>query len=39
MTFDGTQKVIVRDSPTDYRIIDVADWITNDESLAGEFGY
>ena len=35
----GIKKVIVRDSPTDYRIIDVADWITNDESLAGEFGY
>ena len=35
----GIKTVIVRDTPEEYRIIDVADWIKNDESIAGEFGY
>ena len=35
----GIQTVIVRDDPTNYRIIPVEDWIENDDSLTGVFGY
>jgi len=35
----GIEKVIVRDTKEDYRIIDVADWIENDDSLSEEMGY
>ena len=35
----GIKKVIVRDTATDYREIDVQEWIDNDESLAGTKGY
>lgn len=35
----GIEKVIVRDNKDDYRIIDVNDWIANDESLQGVLGY
>lgn len=35
----GIKNVIVRDTEEDYRIIDVEDWIVNDESLEGSFGY
>ena len=35
----GISKVIVRDTENTYRIVDVQDWIENDESLAGSFGY
>ena len=35
----GIEKVVVRDTPDTYRIIDVADWIENDDSLSGQFGY
>ena len=35
----GIEKVIVRDDDDNYRIIDVKDWIDNDESLSGSFGY
>ena len=35
----GIARVIVRDTPELYRIINVEDWITNDESLEGVFGY
>lgn len=35
----GIKTVIVRDSDTEYRVIDVQDWIENDESLDGAFGY
>lgn len=35
----GISKVIVRDSKEEYRIIDVNDFITNDDSLQGDFGY
>ena len=35
----GISRVIVRDDKENYRIIDVNDWITNDESLEGTFGY
>lgn len=35
----GIEQVYIRDSKDIYRIIDVKDWISNDESLDGEFGY
>lgn len=35
----GISTVIVRTSPDDYKIIDVSDWIENDDSLDGKFGY
>ena len=35
----GIERVVIRDTATDYRVIDVADWIENDDSLSGVFGY
>jgi dCMP deaminase len=35
----GISKVIVRDTKEKFRIIDVSDWIENDDSLSGVFGY
>ena len=35
----GIEKVIVRDTKDKYRVIDVNEWIENDDSLSGEFGY
>lgn len=35
----GIQTVVVRDTETDFRIISVKDWVDNDDSLTGEFGY
>ncbi len=35
----GITTVIVRDTKEDYRIINVADWIEDDDSLSGQFGY
>lgn len=35
----GIETVVVRDTKTDYRVIQVSDWIENDDSLSGEFGY
>ena len=35
----GIAKVIVRDTREKYRVIDVQDWIDNDESLDGTKGY
>lgn len=35
----GITTVVVRDTKEDYRIIDVQDWIDNDDSLSGVFGY
>ena len=36
----GIETVIIRDDNETYRVIDVNDeWITNDESLEGVFGY
>jgi dCMP deaminase len=31
--------VVIRDTATEYRVIDVQDWIENDDSLTGVFGY
>lgn len=35
----GIEKVYVRDDNDNYRVIEVKDWIENDESLEGTFGY
>ena len=35
----GISQVIVRDTNEEFRIIDVKDWIDNDDSLSGIFGY
>ncbi len=35
----GIETVVVRDTKTEYRIIPVNDWIENDDSLTGIFGY
>ena len=35
----GIETVIVRDTREDYRVIRVQDWVDEDESLEGKFGY
>ena len=35
----GISQVIVRDNAEEFRVIDVNDWIDNDDSLSGVFGY
>ena len=35
----GIEKVVIRDTPEEYRVIQVTDWVKNDDSLTGEFGY
>ena len=35
----GIAKVIVRNTDRDYTEYDVTDWIDNDDSLSGKFGY
>ena len=35
----GITTVIVRDTKDEYRIVNVNDWIENDDSLSGQFGY
>ncbi len=35
----GIEKVYIRDTKEDYRVIDVNEWINNDESLEGIYGY
>lgn len=35
----GISRIYVRDNKNDYRVIDVEDWIEQDESLDGKFGY
>ncbi len=35
----GIEKVYIRDTKNDYRIIDVEEWVTNDDSLSDSFGY
>lgn len=35
----GIETVVVRDTQTEYRTIKVSDWIENDDSLDGSFGY
>lgn len=35
----GISTVIVRDTAEDFRVIDVNEWIEDDDSLSGKFGY
>ena len=35
----GIEKVYIRDTRNEYRMVLVQDWIDNDESLEGVFGY
>ena len=35
----GIETVIYRDTPDTYRVVNVADWIDDDDSLSGTFGY
>ena len=35
----GIREVIVRESKTEYTIYNVEDWIKEDDSLTGKFGY
>ncbi len=35
----GIERVIIRDNDSDYRVIEVMEWIMNDESVNGERGY
>ena len=35
----GIKTVVVRDTADSFRVIDVTDWITDDDSLSGVFGY
>ena len=35
----GIKQVVIRVTPTEYKIVEVEDWIKNDESLEGVFGY
>ena len=35
----GIETVVIRDTAEDYRVIKVSDWIADDDSLSGKFGY
>ena len=35
----GIKRVYIRDTDTDYRVVEVQEWIDNDDSLSKEFGY
>ena len=35
----GIAKVVLRDTKDEYRIVDVNDWIDDDDSMSGKFGY
>lgn len=35
----GISKVIIRDTPTEYRVISTDEWVKNDDSLSGVMGY
>lgn len=35
----GIRNVVIRDSEEEYRVIDVQDWVLDDESLTGAKGY
>ena len=35
----GVRNVVIRDSEEEYRVIDVQDWVLDDESLTGAKGY
>jgi dCMP deaminase len=35
----GIEKVVIRDTKDEYRVINVSDWLEDDDSLSGIFGY
>lgn len=35
----GIDRVVIRDTATEYRAISVSDWVQNDDSIHTEFGY
>ena len=35
----GIENVVVRVTPTEYKVYPVSDWIENDDSLEGKLGY
>lgn len=35
----GIERLVVRDDKENFRVINVSDWIEDDDSLAGKFGY
>ena len=35
----GISTVVIRDTATEYRVVNVEEWIENDDSLSGTFGY
>jgi len=35
----GIERLVIRDSKEEYRLVVVEDWIKNDDSLSSEFGY
>ena len=35
----GIDKVVIRNTPTDYKVVNVEDWIADDDSLTGRRGY
>ena len=35
----GIERVYIRNTAEEYTVIDVADWVANDESLSGTLGY
>lgn len=35
----GISRVVIRDTAEEYRVINTRDWIDNDDSLSGKFGY
>ena len=35
----GIAKVVIRDDEVNYRVIDVREWVEDDDSLSGQFGY
>ena len=35
----GIETVIIRDTSEDYRVVNVSEWIEDDDSLSGVFGY
>lgn len=35
----GIERVVIRDTAESYRVINVSDWIEDDDSITGKFGY
>ena len=35
----GIAKFVIRDTKEDFRVIETSEWITDDDSLSGKFGY